>query len=272
MNTTSKTNSAGSRRRATPARRYRGKQPLKTRPYGSPGRLFSLLLLAVVLVSVIWNQKSLRGFINRPVTELVIINPVQRITPTELNNRVREHTNEGFFTLNLQAIKANIETHPWVHQASVKRVWPNAVAIEITEQVAIARWQDKQLMNPFGELFTPSAMDESVSLPLLNGPNDARFKVMEQYKLLSQMLFPAGLRLTGLSYSNRGSWQLVLNDGIQVTVGREDVLHRVQRFVNFYQNLPVNDAPLIAEADLRYANGIAIKTHQDQTMLAVGDR
>ena len=164
----------------------------------------------------------------------------------------------GFFSLDLQAVKAAVEAHPWVYRASVKRSWPDRLSLHITEQTAIARWRDDQLMNPFGELFKPPELAAWAKLPLLTGPDQTQFRVMQQYKILNRVLMAAGLHLTGLSVSTRGSWQLQLNDRVQVTAGREAVLARVQRFAEFHQQLPATDAALITSVDLRYASGLAL--------------
>ena len=82
---------------------------------------------------------------------------------------------------------------------------------------------------------------------------------MLQYQKLNQILFPAGLRLSGLSLSKRGSWQYLLNEKIQVAAGRDEVFEKTQRFIDFYASQPSEQSSRFLSIDLRYGNGIAVR-------------
>lgn len=176
---------------------------------------------------------------------------------------------KGFFDVDVADVKTKLEQHPWVAQASVKRLWPDSLVLQLTEHVAIARWGEKDLLNQYGEIFSPRDITSAAHLPRLQGPNDSQFLVMKQYQQFTQILFPAGLRLSELALSSRGSWQMVVNDGLQVAVGRNDLTEKLERFVEFYANQPKTNAELFATVDLRYGNGIAVKNKtQDLTEVA----
>jgi len=109
-------------------------------------------------------------------------------------------------------------------------------------------------------MFEPPAAWNPAGLPALSGPTDSHNLVMEQFQLVSQLLFPAGLRLTGLRLSPRGSWDLQVNDSMEVAAGRTEVISRLNRFVEFYRAWPPAQMASIESVDLRYDNGIAVKT------------
>jgi cell division protein FtsQ len=136
--------------------------------------------------------------------------------------------------------------------------------LQLLEQVAIARWGEHRLLNQYGELFQPDDMYKLNSLPLLTGPENNQQIVMEQYQKLNQILFPAGLRLSGLSLSKRGSWEYLLNDTMQVAAGRKDVLDKTQRFVDFYKSQALEKSSQFLSVDLRYGNGIAVKSSESE--------
>ena len=93
---------------------------------------------------------------------------------------------------------------------------------------------------------------------------------MLQYQGLNQILFPAGLRLSGLSLSKRGSWEYLLNEQMQVAAGRDDVFEKTQRFIDFYLIQPFEESSQFLSIDLRYSNGIAIRdTESNFTGVAV---
>ena len=50
-----------------------------------------------------------------------------------------------------------IEALPWVARVSVRRTWPDAVSLYITEQVPVARWNSQQLLNAAGQPFAAIA-------------------------------------------------------------------------------------------------------------------
>jgi cell division protein FtsQ len=144
----------------------------------------------------------------------------------------------------------------------VTRIWPGTLSLNLTEQVAIARWGNEQLLNQYGEIFQPERLLELSSLPLLTGPEDSQETVMLQYQELNQILFPAGLRLSGLSLSKRGSWEYLLNEQMKVAAGRDDVFEKTQRFIDFYLIQPFEESSQFLSIDLRYSNGIAVRDTQ----------
>ena len=176
----------------------------------------------------------------------------------EVSALAAAHTGQGFFSVDLRVVQAAVEAHPWVRRAAVKRVWPDTLAVEVTEQVPVARWREECLVNRYGELFGPVLRDYP-DLPLLQGPDEGSFpEVMARYNTLSQLLHPAGLRLSALSMSRRGAWEMQLDGRIRLQAGSVDTVRRLQRFLRFYQSLPPEEAAALATIDLRYPNGIAV--------------
>lgn len=220
-------------------------------------------MLAAVLVCValvmVQNRAGISGFLNRPVSKVRIENQWQRISEAEVGKVLAPFMGNGFFDFDVVDAKEELERHPWIFQASVTRIWPDSLSLHLTEQVAIARWGDDQLLNQYGKLFQPEKSRESNSLPLLTGPEDSQETVMLQYQKLNQILFPAGLRLSGLSLSKRGSWEYLLNEQMQVAAGRDDVFEKTQRFIDFYTSQPPQQSSRFRSIDLRYGNGIAVR-------------
>ncbi len=259
MATVSRAIRTGSGIHSTRRNSLSGNQPLKPK---SSGRrvliaLSGLVVCAALLVAQ--NKAAISGFLNRPVSKVRIENQWQKISEAEVSTVLAPFMGNGFFDFNVGQAKQQLELHPWVLQASVKRIWPDTLSLLLTEQVAIARWGDQQLLNQYGEIFQPGRVSELSSLPLLTGPEESQETVMLQYQKLNQVLFPAGLRLSGLSLSKRGSWEYVLNENMKVAAGREDVFEKTQRFVDFYKSQPSERSSKFLSIDLRYGNGIAVK-------------
>jgi cell division protein FtsQ len=225
------------------------------------------LSLALLLSSY---SHEVSRFMNRPISKVRMENTWQHIGEAEIRQLLSAYMGEGFFYFDVEKVKSDLETHPWVASVAAKRVWPDTLSLKVNEQVAIARWGESRLLNQHGEIFEPVSAAGNSNLPVLTGPEDSQFEVMEQYQRLSQLLFPAALRLSALYLSDRGSWELELNDDFQVIVGRVDVLERTQRFVDFYVSQDTDLAQQIESVDLRYSNGVAVRNVSSElTELAV---
>lgn len=250
--------------------RRRGARVRQQLPRPAPSRLHYLywaipLLLCVSLLGMLaWRQPALSGYLNPPLSRINIEGRVQFVREADLAALLSPAMQQGFFGLNVKAVKASLEQHPWVSSAAVKRVWPDQLVVQIQEEVPIARWGESQLLNQYGEVFAPRELGSLSSLPVLSGPEHSQKLMMERYKELGEMLFPLGLRLQALTLSERGSWEFRLDDGVLVIAGRQQVSERLRRFLAIYDSRIRNDIALIESVDLRYANGIAVKAAPEQ--------
>jgi cell division protein FtsQ len=234
-------------------------QPLKPVNKKASRIIFGSVMLLIGIYSVLAKGPDLAAYVNRPVSKVRVDNQWQQITEAQVSGVLSKFMGIGFFNLNTQGIKAELETLPWVRFASVKRIWPNIIALDIREEKAIARWGDGAYLNQTGEVFRPSVEATNLSLPLLSGPEDTQTQVMQQYLSLSQLLLPEDLRLTELALSPRGSWELTLNESIRVSAGKFDAFANLSRLVdvlNRHGSINLNE---IASMDLRYKNGFAVK-------------
>lgn len=219
-----------------------------------------LFVLAVGLI-VLFSQhaEKITTYISKPLKTVLMENSLQRVDERNVRSVLAAHINTGFLALDVQAIKTELEADPWIEQAVITRIWPDTLSVAITEEIAIARWGEDSLLNQYGEIFKPAVIEEDLALPFLKGPEGAQQRVMEQYQSFSQMLFASGLRVRALELSERGSWTLRMDNDVLVTIGRNDVVERLQRLVKLYDSLFYAQIGEIAAFDLRYNNGISIR-------------
>jgi cell division protein FtsQ len=240
------------------------KQPLKPRQPSKKGMIIFAVMLVVVVSTLSVNYQQIAAFVNRPITKVVAENQLQKLDEQEISAMLRPFMGEGFFNFKVDQVKQLLEQHPWIERAAVKRQWPDSLSLVLDEEIAIARWGETELLNNKGEIFRPPGAEGLVSLPKLMGPLDSQIVVMQQYQLISQVVSPTGLRLTGLGLSSRGSWDLELNESMQITAGRSEVIERIKRFVEFYATQPALQTAAIKSIDLRYDNGIAVKNAENE--------
>lgn len=193
--------------------------------------------------------------------------PVQRITVTgELEHTQAEAVQAmvqpslagGFLKADLQQMRRQLEGLPWIYEATVRRRWPNALEINVVEQLPIARWGEDGFLNHEGGVFRSGKSGDWESLPLLAGPPGSAPLLVARYQRLREILAPLNLSVRQLAMDERGQLEAVLGGGMQLVLGGEEFLERMQRFVAIYRRELAPRAGQVERVDMRYASGLAV--------------
>ncbi|MEH6564178.1 MAG: cell division protein FtsQ/DivIB [Halopseudomonas sp.] len=228
---------------------------------GLGGRLQSLLwpLLLVALGMGLYELGSrLMPLADRPVALITVEGELQYIDREAVQQVIQPYLHESFLGIDLQGLHSDLLAMPWVADASVRRVWPDKLVIDLDEQLPIARWGDAALLNNEGKAFAPEDISRFSRLPQLDGPERAKRRVMRHYQQFSRLLRPQGMVVSKLELRDRGSWFLTTEDGIEVLLGRDNLVEKMQRFMTVEQMMLQDRRELIARVDLRYSNGMAV--------------
>ena len=172
----------------------------------------------------------------------------------------------NFFSLNLEMVRGTLEKLPWVRKVEVRRIWPARLEVKVEEHRPAARWGEGrgELVNSYGEVFVATLVEEeSAALPLLYGPAGTAPEVLKRYSELVGTFKTVNEKPVQVTLSPRLAWQLKLERGMLVDLGREQpkspVGVRLQRFIEVYPELVAKRAQRPAVVDLRYPNGFAIR-------------
>jgi cell division protein FtsQ len=196
--------------------------------------------------------------LDRPVRRVQLEGQFQRVAPPEIESAVAAAAHGGLASIDLARIQQRVEQIDWIDSAVVTRVWPDAIKVVVTEQVAAARWNDTGLLNSRGELFLHNARYVPPELPLLEGPEGTQDEVAQLYIEAQGRLMEAGLRLTGVRLDERGAWSLQLGNGLEVRLGRQDVQDRLERFIRLASPMVAKRVAEISYVDMRYTNGFSV--------------
>lgn len=191
-----------------------------------------------------------------PVRNINIQGQMKKVTPVQLRY-VAEHELTGtFFLLDINKTRAAFEKLPWVKEAQVRRRWPDQLDISVVEHEALARWGDAGLISTDGKWFD-AASDRP--LPVFYGPEGSEKDMAEALGRVEQILAPAGLRPVKLWLSERRAWQVELDNGVKLELGRDRMEERLRRFAAHWGSALAALPYRIEYVDLRYPNGFAVR-------------
>lgn len=223
-------------------------------------KLVFVVLLCSLLILLGLNSRTLVNDINQQRIEFVAIEGnLSRVTEDDITRAVFDFIKQSMVSIDLLAIQHALEQNAWINSVSLRRKWPDTLIINVTEEVAIARWGESQLLNQEAVLFSPPSLWAQSNLAKLSGPDGAEEKVMQQYQIFNQLLFPKNLRITSLNLNSRGAWSMRISNEVEVAIGSIQAVERVRRFAAVYEALFEKQIENIESFDLRYEDGIAVK-------------
>ena len=195
---------------------------------------------------------------DREISSIQITGPMQRVTALQIEDAITEEIDAGFVGADLDQMRDNIVALPWIDRARVARRWPSRITIAVTEQIPAAVWGDSGLLNTRGELFVTDLRHAPAELPKLSGPDAESAAVAERYLRVREQLIPVGLDVQRVHLDARGSWEMTLQNGIDIRLGRRDVTERTSLFLDVVANIITGRAADIEYVDMRYGNGFTI--------------
>ena len=219
----------------------------------------SLLLMLLITVSIVWVLITLMRPDILPIKRVRVEGEFQQLAPDRLEAIVTDTVRGGFFNVNVEVIKKILLLDPWVHQVTVLRNWPDSLTVQVSEQVAVARWGDSGLINPDGALFTPDSYTYPENLPTLRGPSETYGQMLAQYLKLQEIIMGTGYVINGLTLNDRRSWTMRLSGGPLLILGKKNKLNRLARFVTYIKSGPLENLQEMETVDLRYTNGFAVR-------------
>ncbi|NNM52356.1 MAG: FtsQ-type POTRA domain-containing protein [Pseudomonadales bacterium] len=222
-------------------------------------RLLDLVFFAMVIVLAVSCIRVVHQVNHGATVQSVRVHgDFRRLRRDELSALLAQSVHGSFMSVDLESVRQAAMASPWVEQARVSRIWPDSLDVQVRERQPVAHWGSKSYISSRGDVFTPSQVTLIQGLPILYGPADQASYVMEQYRAMNAILHPLGIHVQSLELTERMSWILQLDNGLQVKVDREDTLTKLQRFVLLYQRELASRQNQINSVDLRYHNGIAV--------------
>ncbi|MCH8501288.1 MAG: cell division protein FtsQ/DivIB [Aliidiomarina sp.] len=223
------------------------------------GFVVFLLIVAGLMIGGYALIEKLTDADEMPLTGMIIQGERRYISDEDVRQAILNGEVGSFFTADVDELRFRLEALPWVYSASIRKEWPQRLRVYLVEQEPFAVWNDEAFINQQGQVFAAEVNELAEVLPHLLGPADAAAEVITQYQRISEILRIYQTRVTRLELSERFAVSAWLENGIEIRLGREARLERVQRFMDLYPVIAAEEPDkAIAYADLRYDTGIAI--------------
>ncbi|MEI6896059.1 MAG: FtsQ-type POTRA domain-containing protein [Psychromonas sp.] len=233
----------------------------------------SVLFFISLIYLLQWSYVSLKNWLTDvksvPLNALILTGNNRHVTFDKVRDvLIRQEDRLNFFTVEIAQIQKELEAMPWVYSVSIRKRWPETLKIHIVEQSIVAVWNNKALLNRFGEIVEILPAAGKHPYVELYGNDELANDVLIIYKKLHQLLKVSDFDIASLESDQRQSTSLTLKNGLLLRLGKEQKLDRVQLFLTVYplinEKYNVNKIDYI---DLRYDTGFAIGWKNDNQLI-----
>ncbi len=229
--------------------------------------MFSVLCLIITMLPWFFSQPNFH-------LKYLILNissdKVQHVKPKELKKLVIMELNGTALTTDLGPIYKSVLSHPWIKEATVRRIWPNKILVNLVEHNIIGVWSDGRFVTQAGKLLQfDKLQSESINkekncfLLKLDGPNETVTAVLDRARMISKKASKVGLQTTGVQLTSQYDWRVFFSNGMKMELGGENLETPLEkRLDNFFNSIAWVRKKIkkdLISVDLRYAQGFAFE-------------
>jgi cell division protein FtsQ len=222
----------------------------------APHRL-TRLLGSMLLVSVLLATTAVLVSMNRPIRVVRIEAELSIDEQQQVRGAIDSLVGQGMLTLDLDEVVATMRQLAWPRLVSARREWPDELVVQLVKETFVARWGDLGALNSAGEVFP--GVELAADVPMLRADLAGGPRAMQVFQLLHGALGSSGPSIVVLEQTRSGEWQVEVDDGFRVALGREDLAARLGRFLAVHREVLVDRAAEVEWVDARYMNGVAVR-------------
>lgn len=214
--------------------------------------LLGCLGLLYVTMSWMWDEERL------PLSHLIVQGELDHVTPSDVQHAFANLDHIGtFMSQDIDELQYSLQALPWVARASVRKQWPDTVKVFLTEYKAQAIWNADSVLDEQGVIFYGDLGLSQQEYVKLYGPDDRAEQVLAVWKRYHNHFEQIENPIASLLLNDRQAWQMILNNGIRLELGKESLNERVERFFLLYKQLG-DQIHRVSYIDLRYDTGAAV--------------
>ncbi|MEM7046946.1 MAG: FtsQ-type POTRA domain-containing protein [Pseudomonadota bacterium] len=160
----------------------------------------------------------------------ILVQGHHMVTHQEITHASQVDIGTPILSLDMQAVRAQVETLPWVKSAQVSKRLPSTLEIIVQEHAPVALWQRGQdlfLIADTGEILAPYDRRKPTRLPLVIGAG-ARDQVRDLLAALAQHEWLAKDFLAATWIGHR-RWDVFIRNGPRIAFPQGDMNQALER-------------------------------------------
>ncbi len=175
-----------------------------------------ILLIAVISGGGFWGWRYIHLSTTLPIHVVKVVGEYQFVDQQILQKTVMPYVATGFFNVNIRGAELALLQIPGVSLASLRRVWPDKIEIQVSEKKAQATLPDGQIYAVDGSVFMPfhvqpgnKSLEKSLSqLPVFAGAVEDLPEIAAFYHSAEFLLMKNGFHIDFVGCDGLGSWTL----------------------------------------------------------------
>lgn len=216
----------------------------------------------LLMVTLVVGGYAVWRHVPMTVQRVAVHGPFQFVPREQVRAAVTPYLDQALWWFPVASLRSRLMADlPWLAAVRVVRTWPPGIKLYLHERRAVAAWGADHLLSDAGEIFKP-APPWPTRLPLFSGPADQAGRMLVFYER-AMLRDQAAQRIRSVHVTSRHAWELTLDDGVLVRLGRTHIEQRWQRFCQVYQLFTEQQhEPAELVFDFRYPNGFSIGSDQ----------
>ena len=222
--------------------------------------IISFLLIIISLTAIFLSLKFPSLLNNSFQINHVIIEGSKKSNKSEIEKNVAEK-NGNLISLSFNSIKIIVESSEWVKRASIKKILPSTLVINVTENDPYAIYLQEGkffLLDLDGSIITEINIDNyQDDLLFVRGENSP--ELLDQLIKDISITFPNLIQtLEEVEFIEKRRWNLKLNNKLIVKLPDENIQQSLKNLKQLFEEQEVMESNII-EIDLRIQGRAALK-------------
>jgi len=211
-----------------------------------------ILLSLVIMVPLLLPRSDIM-----PIETIRISGQLKQLDTRNIQKQLEHYLGQGFFSVDIKSIQQKISQQAWIESVSIQRVWPDKLAVHITEKVPVARWNEQHLLSNRGVIFSAQS-NRFMQLPLINGYAGKPLDLLQRFNVMKQKFMAQGVEVSEMKEDSKGALTLLLNSNLIVKIGSDKSDIKIKHLLAVYDQQIKPREDRIKQIDFRYSNGFAI--------------
>jgi cell division protein FtsQ len=193
----------------------------------------------------------------------VVINGRKQLTQDEILAIGGVSGRSSLLFLDADAVRDKLKANPWIADATVLKLYPGQLMIELTERKAFALWQEAGRLSVIaddGAVLEPYVSRRFLSLPLVVGKG-ADTQARDFLALLAR--YPQVNSVTKAAvYVGERRWNLRLKDGLDIRLPEQDVGNALAMLSKLDKEERLFSRDIVA-VDMRLPDRLVVQLSED---------